>query len=189
MNTSMYCATTTFAVALGVGLSGCVLPLAGRKDTLTINWQRLVGETGKTCQRCSDTQREVRAAADILKRSLRPLNINVLVEEVPMSPEAVAKDISQSNRVFVDGRPLADWLGGTVGMSPCKSCCPDLGLDVKCRTLTVDGKTYAAIPATLIVRAGLRAADNALAKRPPAKPCCPNGGCTKPCDKPLTRRP
>ena len=184
MKTSMYCATTTFAVALGVGLSGCALPLAGRKDTLTVSWQRLVDETGKTCQRCSDTQREVRAAADILKRSLRPLNINVLVEEVPMSPEMVAKDTSQSNRVFVDGRPLADWLGGTVGMSPCRSCCPHLGPDVKCRTLTVDGKTYEAIPATLIVRVGLRAADNALAKRPPAKPCCPKGGCTKPCDKP-----
>ena len=184
MRSSAYCATMTFAFVLAVALSGCALPLAGRKHTLTVSWQRLVDEMGKTCQRCSDTQREVRVAADILTRSLRPLNMRVLVEEVPMSPETVAQDSSQSNRIFVDGRPLADWLGGTIGMSPCKSCCPDLGPNVKCRTLTVDGTTYEAIPATLIVRAGLRAADNALAKRPPAKPCCAKGDCTKPCDKP-----
>ena len=160
------------------------MPLAGRKHTLTVHWQRLADKMGKTCQRCSDTQREVRVAVDILKRSLRPLNMRVLVEEMPMSPETVAQDSSQSNRIFVDGRPLADWLDGTIGMSPCKSCCPNLGPNVKCRTLTLDGKTYEAIPATCIVRAGLRAADNALAERPLAKPCCAKDGRTKPCDQP-----
>ncbi|MHC4695217.1 MAG: DUF2703 domain-containing protein [Planctomycetota bacterium] len=181
MRSSAYCAAATFAVGFAVVLSGCASPLAGRKHTLTVKWQRLVDETGNTCGRCSDTQREVRIASDILKRSLRPLNMHVVVEEMPMSPGTVAKDTSQSNRIFVDGRPLADWLGGKIGMSPCESCCPDLGPNVKCRTLTVDGNTHEAIPAALIVRAGLRAADVALAKRLPSKPCCAKGGCTKPC--------
>ena len=172
MRSSGYRPTATFAVVLGIVLPGCASPLAGPRDTLTLKWQRLVDETGKTCRRCSDTQHEVRVAADILERSLRPLNMRLLVEELPMSPEAVAEDTSQSNRIFVEGRPLADWLGGTIGMSPCESCCPELGQNVRCRTLTVDGNTYEAIPATLIVRAGLRAADAALAKRPAARPCC-----------------
>ena len=90
-----------------------------------------------------------------------------------MTPKECAKDTSQSNRVFVDGRSLADWLGGTVGMSPCESCCPELGPKVECRTLSVDGRTYEAIPATLIVRAGLRAAEASLARQPVTRPCCP----------------
>ncbi len=177
----MHCATMVFVAGAANMLSGCASPLAGRQQTLTVKWQRLVNEAGDTCQRCFDTQREVRVAADILGRSLRPLNMRVRVEERPMSPETVAKDTSQSNRIFVDGRSLADWLGGTIGMSPCTSCCPDLGPNVTCRTLTVDGKSYEAIPATLIVRAGLRAADNALARRPLTQPCCAKGGCAKPC--------
>lgn len=171
-------------IPLALVPTGCTLTPGGPKQTLAIKWQRLVDEPGKTCQRCSDTQREVRLAVDTLARSLRPLDIRVVVEEVPMSPETVARDTSQSNRIFLDDRPLANWLGGAIGTSPCKSCCPLLGPGVKCRTLTVDGKTYEAIPAALIIRAGLRAADAALARRPVTKPCCANPGCAKPCDKP-----
>ena len=172
------------AAPAAVAPIGCASPFAGSKQTLTVRWQRLVDETGGTCERCATTRQEVRLAADTLKRALRPLNMRVALEEVAMSPESVAKDTSQSNRVFVDDRPLADWLGGTIGMSACKSCCPQLGAKVKCRTLTVDGQTYEAIPAALIVRAGLRAADTTLAKLPATKPCCAKRGCTKPCDKP-----
>jgi hypothetical protein len=141
--------------------------------TLTVRWQRLVNEAGGTCQRCATTQGEVRLAADTLKRSLRPLNMKVVVEERPMTREEFAKDVSQSNRIFVNGRSLVDWLGGTIGMSSCEGCCPELGPKVKCRTLTVDGQVYEAVPAPLIVRAGLRAAESALATQPVTRPCCP----------------
>jgi hypothetical protein len=99
--------------------------------------------------------------------------MRVVLEERPMTPEECAKDTSQSNRIFVDDRSLADWLAGTVGMNPCERCCPKLGPKVECRTLTVDGHTYEAIPATLIVRAGLRAAEAARVRQPGMRPCCP----------------
>ncbi len=51
-------------------------------------------------------------------------------------------------------RSIEEWLGGTTGQSPCCDVCgPN-----DCRTVTVDGQTYEAIPADLIVRAGLLAA-------------------------------
>jgi hypothetical protein len=53
-------------------LEGCATTQARPNGTLTVRWQRLVGETGATCQRCAATQREVRLAADSLKRSLPP---------------------------------------------------------------------------------------------------------------------
>jgi hypothetical protein len=160
-------------LALASILGGCATTQTYSDRTLTVRWQRLVNDVGGTCQRCATTQHEVRLAADTLERSLRPLNMKVLVEERPMTPEEFAKDFSQSNRILVDGRSLADWLGGTIGMSPCESCCPKLGPKVKCRTLTVDGQVHEAISASLIVRAGLRAAESALAKQPVTRPCCP----------------
>jgi hypothetical protein len=160
-------------VVLACVLGGCATTPAYPNRTLTLRWQRLVDEIGGTCDRCAATQDEVRLAADTLGRSLRPLNMRVVLEELPITAEECAEDTSQSNRIFIDGRSLADWLGGTIGMSPCESCCPKLGSEVECRTLIVEGQIYEAIPAALIVRAGLRAAEAALATQPVNRPCCP----------------
>ena len=159
-------------LALASILGGCATTPTYPDRTLTVRWQRLVNEGGGTCQRCATTQAEVRLAADTLKRSLRPLNMKVVVEEQPITQEEFAKDASQSNRIFVNGRSLVDWLGGTIGMSPCADCCPELGPTVECRTLTVDKQTYEAIPATLIVRAGLLAAAANLVDPAVTEPCC-----------------
>ena len=164
---------TIGVLALASVLGGCATTQTYPDRTLTVRWQRMVDDTGGTCQRCAATGREIRLAADTLKRSLRPLNMSVVLDERPLTPQECAKDISQSNRIFVEGRALADWLGGTVGMSSCESCCPELGPKVECRTLTVDGQTHEAIPATLIVRAGLLAAAANLAGQSVTKPCCP----------------
>ena len=78
----------------------------------------------------------------------------------------------RSNRILIEGRSLEDWLGGEVGQSPCGSCCAEIGEEVECRTVKVDGTTYEVIPAELIVRAGLQAASE-LVQAPPPTPCCP----------------
>jgi hypothetical protein len=145
---------------------------AGPSVTMTIRWQRLVTEDGGTCSRCSGTGEEFRAALASLRQALRPLGIEVASAEVALSPDECAADIMQSNRIWIEDRPLEEWLGAEVGASLCEACCPGLDDDVQCRTVSVDGKTYEVVPAQLIVRAGLIAASDLLGGTSPGA-CCP----------------
>ncbi|MBM4048919.1 MAG: DUF2703 domain-containing protein [Planctomycetes bacterium] len=149
--------------------------------TLTIRWQRLLDEKGQTCERCGLTGKEVQKALAALRKSMRPVGIRVVLEQEALSPEACVKDISQSNRIWIAERPLEEWLGAETGKSPCASCCAQLGDAVECRTIAVGGKTYEAIPAELIIRAGLRAGTQLL-EAPARDACCPPSGSTQPKD-------
>jgi hypothetical protein len=61
-----------------------------------------------------------------------------------------------------------------------KNCLETDGQTVDCRTVVVGDKVYEAIPAELIVRAGLlAAAEMILPQQGPA--CCPGGTCSQPC--------
>ncbi len=134
---------------------------------LTIKWKRLI-EGGETCPRCGDTGTEVQKAAEALRRALAPLGIEVALDEVEIGLEEFKRQPLESNRISIDGRSIEEWLGGTTGQSPCCDVCgPN-----DCRTVTVDGKTYEAIPADLIVRAGLLAAASPSTSVP-AQSCCP----------------
>ena len=160
-----------------------------RMKTLTIRWQRLVNEKGKTCERCAATEKEVRKALQGLETSLAPLGIAVTLEEEVLDSAACAEDISESNRIWIDNKPLEDWLGASVGKSNCASCCEELGTDVECRTVIHEGETFEAIPANLIIKAGLVAASRLLsaeskerccdekpAEGQPFGSCCPKDG-------------
>jgi small redox-active disulfide protein 2 len=137
--------------------------------TLTINWQRLV-EGGATCPRCGDTGVQVRRAAETLGRALAPLGIEVVLEEAELKLEEFKRQPLQSNRILIGGRPIEEWLGGTAGQSPCCEVCgPN-----DCRTLTVDGQTHEAIPADLVVRAGLLAAAGLTASVSEQSCCAPS---------------
>ncbi len=156
-------------------LAGCSAGMGAPNQTLTIRWHRLVDDVGQTCERCGLTQAELRLAADTLRPTLRPLNMQVVLEEKAMSAEAFARDMMQSNRIWLNDKPLEEWLGATTGKSDCGGCCGKLAEKVQCRTLIVGKHTYEAVPAVLVVRAGLLAAEAALAEHVPTKPCCPKG--------------
>ena len=163
---------------LVIVLLGCA---AGLQDTsekerrmiLKVQWQRLVDEEGKTCDRCGGTQEELGKGVKSLKAALRPLGIAVILEQKSISPEECAGDISQSNRIWIAERALEEWLGAEVGQSPCGSCCSKLGEDVECRTVSVGNETYEVIPAELIVKAGLQAASEIM-QAPSPGACCVN---------------
>jgi hypothetical protein len=157
-------------------LSGCEVP--GNKvseekkmKVLTVSWQRLVDEKGETCERCGSTEKELEEALARLKESLRSLKIEVVLEKKVLDPETCAKDILQSNRIWISERPLEEWLGAKVDKSACGFCCADLGNTVECRTMTVGGQTYETIPAKLIIKAGLLAGSQLL-EAPPGDSCC-----------------
>lgn len=136
--------------------------------TLTIRWQRLVDEHGQTCDRCGATEAAVTRAAADLRQALHILGIEVRLETSALSPARFAQAPLESNRLWIDDVPLEQWLGASTGASRCCSACGD----ASCRTLSVADMTYEAIPAELIIKAGLLA----VARLPdpvPARCCAP----------------
>ncbi|HEX6810766.1 MAG TPA: DUF2703 domain-containing protein [Planctomycetota bacterium] len=111
-------------------------------------------ERGQTCDRCGATETAVEEAVQKLRRSLEALGVGVVLEKTTLSPGAFREDPLESNRIWVAGEPIESWLSATSGQSKCCSTCGHSD----CRTVMVDGQTYEAIPAELIIKAGLHAA-------------------------------
>jgi Domain of unknown function (DUF2703) len=120
---------------------------------LPITWKRLVKE-GETCPRCGSTQQNLASAVAKLEPALRPLGIQPLLESVVIDDAAFRAAPSESNRIWIGGKPMEHWLGASIGESPCCTVCGGQS----CRTMEVGGRTYETIPEALIVRAAMVAA-------------------------------
>ena len=153
-----YIAILMLVLVTGCASTGAKLHQANDEQRLVIRWQRLSDEGGQTCDRCASTERELAKAVRSLRDSLGTLGIRVVLEKEPLDAQTFVGDTSLSNRIWLGDRLLEDWLGAEVGESVCGSCCATVGESVECRTVTIDGRTYEAIPAELIIKAGLLAA-------------------------------
>ena len=125
---------------------------------LPVLWQRPVSPEGKTCDRCSATFQEMERAVVKLKESLRPLGVEPSLEIREIDEKSFKANPSESNRIWIAGRPMEDWLGANVGSSPCCSVCGTS----ECRTVEVEGKTFETIPEKLFLKAALVAASQLL---------------------------
>lgn len=149
----------------------CVCPPSGpaekgSKNVLRIKWQRLIS-SGETCPRCRSTEEELEKAVSVLKQSLAPLGINVILEKEELSVAEFKKDSLQSNRIWINNRLLEDWIEGRVGHTPCCDLCGPH----ECRTVEVGGQLYETIPAEIIIKAGLSAASQLVVPQK-GKACC-----------------
>ncbi|UCE71853.1 MAG: DUF2703 domain-containing protein [Nitrospiraceae bacterium] len=137
---------------------------------LKIKWQRLlIDEIGQTCPRCGSTENEIDKAVNTLNRSLAPLGIDVIIEKKVLDSVTFAKNVLESNRIWINDVPLEKWLGAEVDQSLCCDVCGD----AECRTVKVGENIYETIPADLIVKTGLIAASNMIAIES-KEPCCEN---------------
>jgi anti-sigma factor RsiW len=125
---------------------------------LSITWQRLVDESGSTCPRCAGTEQEMQRAVERLRAALEPLGVQPVLETREIAPATFMQQPDQSNRIWIGGRPLEDWLGARTGSSRCCDACGD----EECRTLEINGASHEVIPEALMVRAGLIAASQML---------------------------
>ena len=125
---------------------------------LPILWKRLVSPEGKTCDRCNATYQEMQRAIEKLNQSLRPLGIEPSLEIREIDEESFKADPSESNRIWIAGRPMEEWLGASVGRSRCCSVCGTSD----CRTVEVEGATFETIPEKLFLKAALVAASQLL---------------------------
>ena len=142
---------------------------------LPIVWQRLVDRRGQTCDRCSATFEGLQQAVAQLEEVLRPIGVEPTLETRDIDKESFAADPSQSNRVWIAGKPIEEWLDAHVATSRCCSVCGD----AECRTIAVANHVFEAIPSELILKAGLIAAAQLVGPNPQASGkgelagCCP----------------
>jgi hypothetical protein len=140
-------------------------------EKITVKWQRLVKDK-ETCPRCEQTGEEVEKAVSKLKKSLKPMNIDVELEKNELSLKEFKKSPLESNLIEINGKPLEEWLNAKTGKSECCDICgPN-----DCRTVEVNGKTYEKIPADLIIKAGLAAASNLSIEKENESCCDDNEG-------------
>lgn len=125
---------------------------------LNILWQRLVTPEGETCERCVGTQEAIIMAIPKLREALRPLGMEPALETREIAPSLFKGMPSESNRIWIAGRSIEDWLNASVGKSTCCSACGGS----ECRTLIIGKKTFEAIPEELILKGGLLAASQLL---------------------------
>lgn len=122
--------------------------------SLPILWQRLVTPEGKTCVRCGGTQDAIVQAMPKLQEALRPLGMEPVLETREIDDADFKGMPSESNRIWIAGRSIEDWLNASVGKSSCCAACG--GAD--CRTLEIGNETFETIPEQLILKAALLAA-------------------------------
>jgi hypothetical protein len=126
--------------------------------SLPIIWQRLVNSDGRTCDRCNATYQEMQQAVTKLKEALRPLGIEPSLEVRELDEKSFKAAPSESNRIWIAGKPMEEWLGARVGSSRCCSVCGES----ECRTVEVGGATFEVIPETFFLKAALAAASELL---------------------------
>lgn len=141
--------------------------------SLPIVWQRLLSD-GQTCDRCASTHGALLAAVATLETVLAPLGLKPELELRALDATDFAADPSASNRIWIAGRPLEDWLGAGVGASRCCAVCGDQ----PCRTLELEGLSYEAVPADAVVKAALLAAASRVlpAQAEAVSPACCGSG-------------
>jgi hypothetical protein len=139
--------------------TGFVAVTAGdRMKILPIVWQRLVNAEARTCPRCEGTGAAVVRALDRLAAALAPLGVEPRLETTELDETAFRARPLESNRIWIAGKPLEEWLEAKSGSS---RCCNECG-DNECRTVEVGSSTYEVIPEELLVRAGVIAASRLL---------------------------
>lgn len=121
---------------------------------LVIEWQRMLDEQKQTCPRCGSTEQEAEKAVQELNQLLNQSEIVVNLVKKAIDPVSFKKDVLQSNKILIAGKTLEEWVGAKTGQSKCCETCGE----AECRTVEYADETHEAIPADLIVRAGLVAA-------------------------------
>lgn len=123
-----------------------------KNKIIEIKWQRLVVK-GKTCPRCKGTEKEINKAINTLRKSLIPLGFKIFLRKKRLSPAVFKKNTLQSNRIWINNRPIEHYLRGKVGGSFCCDVCGPY----ECRTIKMKGKEYEIITSALIIKAVLNA--------------------------------
>ena len=105
---------------------------------------------GRTCLRCSDTLQSLQQVVTQLAAECAPHGVHIAYRETKLPPE----QLSQSNLILFNGVPLEAVLpGASVADNECPSCGDLTGQPSRCRTVSIEDRTFEALPAALIRQA------------------------------------
>jgi hypothetical protein len=90
-----------------------------------------------------------------------------VLEKKGLSVSEFKKDPLQSNRIWINNRPIEDYIEAKVGES---SCCDVCGPHA-CRTVEIGEKVYETIPSEIIIKAGIAIASQ-LVNLKKRESCC-----------------
>ncbi|MFA5747172.1 MAG: DUF2703 domain-containing protein [Candidatus Paceibacterota bacterium] len=137
---------------------------------LLIQWVHL-SVKGETCERCSDTGKNIAQVLGDLKNDPRFKEVDLEFNEMKLPPEK----IGSSNEILLNGTPIEKFIAGaTIGESVCRSCSDLLGEPVNCRTICCGKETMESIPKEVIREAILNWLEGD--KNQDISECCPCGG-------------
>ena len=102
---------------------------------------------GETCQRCSDTGKNIAQVLEDLKNDPRFKEVDLKFNEMELSPEK----IGSSNGILLNGTPIENFIANaTIGENACRSCSDLLGEPVNCRTICCGKEILESIPKEVI---------------------------------------
>lgn len=123
------------------------------------------------------TYEALQRAVAKLKDVLGPLGIAPTLEIREIGEKSFPADPSASNRIWIAGRSLEEWLDARVGSSRCCSVCGNSN----CRTVEIAGAVFESIPEDLILKATLVAAAQMITPTGEAVPGHDRNDSTKCC--------
>jgi hypothetical protein len=129
-------------------MPGCCSPK--RKLVIETTVLRVDGET---CDRCNDTIDAARSAAEDLRKSLAPLQVDIELVEHATTVES----LPDSNSVLINGTPIEEWIGAERVSTECASCGDLCGDTVCCGAVSVNGEVHESYSVAQIRDAALAA--------------------------------
>lgn len=120
-------------------------------QTLTLRWLPGSGHD----QGCGVTEKELNKAVRTLTKSLKQTGMGVQLGRIA----GAAEPSPSPTGLWIDGVPLETWLNAEIAT-------PAEGAESDCPQMKVGTESYTKIPADLIVKAGLAAAEKLSAARP-----------------------
>lgn len=108
-----------------------------------------------------------------LRSALAPLGIEPVLTVKELDETTFHAAPGESNRIWIDGKALEEWLGAQSGSSQCCAVCGE----AECRTTEIAGTVYEEVPERLIVQAGLMAASRIVGDARSASSCCQADDC------------
>ncbi|WP_319577989.1 DUF2703 domain-containing protein [uncultured Methanospirillum sp.] len=137
---------------------------------LYVEWLHVGADVTHTCVRCSATGTTVAAVIKDVEPELTGRGIQIVYTETVLPSE----QLPESNKVLINGKPLEEYLtNARVVQTCCESCaCIVEQESAECRAIQTPDELYESLPADLIRRVLMIAADQMDERTGSSNGCC-----------------